>query len=86
MELQVEIDAHVKEWLKSMGYPVAGMPTEILHGMLLREARQWQITPEALCELIEEGFAMQRASRSKAWSPRRTELHLIEQQPAAMFT
>lgn len=55
MELQIDIDTRVREWLASMGYPVAGMPAELLQGMLLREARQWQLSPEALCALIDEG-------------------------------
>ena len=55
MELQIDIDTRVQEWLASMGYPVAGMPVELLQGMLLREARQWQLSPEALRALIDEG-------------------------------
>lgn len=55
MELRIEINERVIEWLASMGYPVAGMPQELLLGMLLREARQWQLSPEALESLIEEG-------------------------------
>lgn len=55
MELRIDIDTRVRKWLSSMGYPVAGMPPEMLYGMLLREARQWEISPEALCAMIEEG-------------------------------
>lgn len=57
MELQIDIDRPVVEWLASMGYPVAGMPSEVLHGMLLREARQWQLSPSRLRDLIDEGAA-----------------------------
>lgn len=55
MELQIDIDGAVVDWLASMGYPVAGMPRELLQGMLLREARQWQLSPDALRALIDEG-------------------------------
>lgn len=55
MELRIDIDRAVVDWLASMGYPVAGMPRELLQGMLLREARQWQLSPEALRTLIDEG-------------------------------
>lgn len=54
MEVRIDIDTRVREWLASMGYPVAGMPAELLHRMLLREARQWQLSPEALCDMIDE--------------------------------
>lgn len=59
MEVRIDKDAHiidarVREWLASMGYPVAGMPAELLHRMLVREARQWQLSPEALRALIDE--------------------------------
>lgn len=55
MEVPVEINGRVIEWLSSMGYPVAGMPQELMHSILVREARQWQMTPSKLTALINEG-------------------------------
>ena len=54
MEVRVRISSRIVAWLASMGYPVAGMPGQVLHGMLLHEARQWQISPEALASMIDE--------------------------------
>ncbi|MEX0600479.1 MAG: hypothetical protein WD021_02815 [Rhodothermales bacterium] len=54
MELRIDIHGKVIEWLSSMGYPVSGMPVELLRGMLLREARQWQVSPERLETMILE--------------------------------
>ncbi len=56
MEVSVEINNRVVEWLSSMGYPVAGMPQELLRGMLLREARQWQLSPSKLAAFINDGI------------------------------
>jgi len=55
MEVRIHISTRIVAWLASMGYPVAGMPGQILHRMLLHEARQWQISPEALAGMIDEG-------------------------------
>ncbi len=54
MELRIDINTMVVAWLASMGYPVSGMPAQVLRGMLLREARQWQISPERLETMILE--------------------------------
>lgn len=54
MELKIDINGRVVEWLASMGYPVSGMPVQLLRGMLLREARQWQVSPERLEMMILE--------------------------------
>lgn len=54
MELKIDINKKVVAWLASMGYPVSGMPVQVLRGMLLREARQWQVTPERLEMMILE--------------------------------
>lgn len=86
MELQVDIDGRVREWLKSMGYPVAGLPMEMLHGMLLREARQWQLSPEALCEMIDEGAEAHEEPRHRKRASGRSEVRLLEFLPASMFT
>lgn len=61
MEVPVEIDGKVVAWLSSMGYPVSGMPPELLHRMLLREARQWKLAPSKLAAIIK-GEAMRPAS------------------------
>ena len=53
MEVRIDISTRIVAWLASMGYPVAGMPGQILHRMLLHEARQWQISPETLVGMIE---------------------------------
>ena len=55
MEVPVEIDSRIVSWLSSMGYPVSGMPPELLHRMLLREARQWQLAPSKLAAIIQDG-------------------------------
>lgn len=54
MELRIDINSKVVAWLASMGYPVSGMPVQVLRGMLLREARQWHLSPERLEEMILE--------------------------------
>ncbi|MEX1055180.1 MAG: hypothetical protein WED81_04065 [Rhodothermales bacterium] len=54
MEARIHISTRIVAWLASMGYPVAGMPGQILHRMLLHEAHQWQISPEALAGMIDE--------------------------------
>jgi hypothetical protein len=54
MEVQVEINNRIVEWLSSMGYPVNGMPQALLRGMLLREAQQWQLSPSKLAAIINE--------------------------------
>lgn len=54
MELRIDINTKVVAWLASMGYPVSGMPIQVLRGMLLREARQWQMSPERLEMMILE--------------------------------
>ena len=83
MELRIDIDRAVVDWLASMGYPVAGMPQELLHGMLLREARQWQLPPEALRALIDEGATQspQRVANDHRYRegarPRRTDERLV---------
>lgn len=79
MEVPVEINNRIVEWLSSMGYPVAGMPQELLRGMLLREARQWQLSPTKLASIINDGvvqpafagFEPQNAAR-EVHTPRRT--------------
>lgn len=55
MEVGVEINSRIVEWLSSMGYPVSGMPQALLRGMLLREAQQWQLSPSKLAAIINEG-------------------------------
>lgn len=77
MELRVEINSTVVEWLASMGYPVAGMPVELLRGMLLREARQWQIAPERLEMMILEG------ERPEVAGVRRPRMRLVRSTVAA---
>ncbi len=54
MELRIDINTRVVAWLASMGYPVSGMPIQVLRAMLLREARQWQMSPERLEMMILE--------------------------------
>lgn len=79
MEVPVEINSRIVEWLSSMGYPVAGMPQELLRGMLLREARQWQLSPSKLAAVINEGVRQPahagiepRLAPREAHAPRRT--------------
>lgn len=79
MEVPVEINSRIVEWLSSMGYPVAGMPQELLRGMLLREARQWQLSPSKLAALINAGVKQPvlagletRFAAREAQPPRRT--------------
>lgn len=55
MEIPIEINSSVIEWLSSMGYPVAGMPRELMRTILIREARQWQMSPSRLAAWINEG-------------------------------
>lgn len=62
MELRIEIDDAVVEWLASMGYPVKGTPVRMLRGMLLREALQWEVSPEALQALMYEGAGTRGAA------------------------
>lgn len=62
MEVRIDVNDVVVEWLASMGYPVKGMPTRLLRGMLLREARQWNVSPEALQALIHEGARTRTAT------------------------
>jgi hypothetical protein len=54
MEIRVDINDKVVAWLASMGYPVMGLPVHALRGMLLREARQWQLSPDRLVSMIVE--------------------------------
>ncbi len=54
MELPIGINRKVVDWLASMGYPVSGMSAKALQAMLLREARQWQVSPERLETMILE--------------------------------
>lgn len=79
MEVPVDINNRIVEWLSSMGYPVAGMPQELLRGMLLREARQWQVSPSKLAALINDGVKQpvyvgmeSRLAAREAQPPRRT--------------
>lgn len=55
MEVPVEINGRVVEWLSSMGYPVEGMSRERMQSTLIREARQWQMSPYRLTAWINEG-------------------------------
>ena len=55
MEAGVQISNKVIAWLGSMGYPVTGMPAEILSRMLAHEARQWHLSPEVLSKMITDG-------------------------------
>lgn len=57
MEAGVHISNKIIAWLGSMGYPVAGMPAEILRRMLAHEARQWQLSPEVLSKMITDGVS-----------------------------
>lgn len=73
MERRTEFDSKIVDWLAAMGYPVAGMPEGLLHGMLVREARQWQISPERLETMIlEDAGHGARAGAPAAGRPRRT--------------
>lgn len=71
MEVPVEMNSRVVAWLASMGYPVEGMPREMLRQMLLREARQWQIAPSKLAALINEGARQPGISGIEAQAMRR---------------
>jgi transcriptional regulator of aromatic amino acid metabolism len=55
MELRVHINQHILNWLASMGYPVSGMPIDAIEKIFVREARQWEVSPERLDELVREG-------------------------------
>ena len=48
MEIKININQHILSWLAAMGYSVSGMPREVIEGMFLREARQWDVSPERL--------------------------------------
>ena len=52
MEIKITINQHILNWLTSMGYSVSGMPREAIEGMFLREARQWDVSPEQLEALV----------------------------------
>lgn len=54
MEIKININQHILNWLASMGYSVKGMPREALEGMFLREARQWEVAPERLEAMVME--------------------------------
>lgn len=54
MEVPVEMNSSIVAWLSSMGYPVDGMPKEMLRQMLIREARQWQLSPSKLVAMIDD--------------------------------
>lgn len=69
MELRIDIHGKVIEWLSSMGYPVSGMPVELLRGMLLREARQWQVSPERLEHMILEEARQADGQRTTSVRP-----------------
>ncbi len=54
MEIKININQHILNWLGAMGYSVSGMPREIIEGMFLREARQWDVPPERLEAMVME--------------------------------
>lgn len=60
MEIKIDINQPILNWLASMGYAVAGMPREVVEGMFLREARQWEVSPERLEALVREDTAPTR--------------------------
>lgn len=60
MELRVAINQHILNWLASMGYPISGMPIDAIETVFVREARQWQMSPERLEELVREGERVRR--------------------------
>jgi hypothetical protein len=62
--MNVQISECVVAWLASMGYPVLGMPAALLRGMLVHEARKWQISPLALVTMIREDAPASHAERS----------------------
>ena len=70
MEVGIQISNKVIAWLGSMGYPIAGMPHEILRRMLAHEARQWQLSPEVLSKMILEGSAAQPVAPDVKTMPR----------------
>lgn len=56
MNIKIKLSQHIIEWLTSMGYPVSSMPKEAIEGIFLREARQWELPPERLAEMVREGY------------------------------
>lgn len=70
MEINININQHILDWLASMGYTVSGMPREVVEGMFLREARQWELAPERLEELVMEQSFVKRGYATPALSAR----------------
>ena len=64
MEIKITLNQHILNWLTSMGYSVSGMPREAIEGMFLREASQWDVTPEQLVELVQANSGPARRSVS----------------------
>ena len=55
MNVKIKMSQHIVDWLESLGYPVTAMPNEMIEGVFLREAEQWEIAPERLEEMVMEG-------------------------------
>ena len=66
-------DPSVLAWMRSMGYPLAGQPHEIVEAMFLREAQQWGLEPYQLRALIRRGQLRRQAGHPRrpvfTWKP-----------------
>ena len=52
-------------WLARIGYDVSVAREDEVEQMLVREARQWDLTPERLEEMIHEDHVRESAPRSE---------------------
>ena len=48
------IDRSIQDWLRSLGYEVAGASPERIVQWFYREARQWEMTPDELEQFIKQ--------------------------------
>jgi len=69
MNIKIKMNSHIIEWLASMGYPVSNMPREAIEGIFLREARQWEVPPERLEEMVREGYHASESFRMASLMP-----------------
>ena len=47
-------DPEIRDWLRTLGYDVAGRSRASVEAMFLGEARQWGLAPRVLAALIRD--------------------------------
>ena len=52
--MSLDIDQHIRGWLASLGYALAGKPDAEVQTIFRHEAAQWGLPPQELAEIVRE--------------------------------